>query len=139
MRRHWASGEIDRQLYSTERIIIAEFDFPSTVLGFLSQRGGRDWSLLMKVRIPLPLFTSAALVTFFCVALPLFSGTPAATTTTLTITSGGSAVTTVVSGTVVTLTAAANSGASAISVGQVNFCDATVTYCTDIHLLGSAP
>ena len=91
----------------------------------------------MTVRIPLPLFISAALVTFSCFALPLFSATPAATTTTLTITSGGSAVTTVVSGTVVTLTAAANSGASAISVGQVNFCDATVTYCTDIHLLGS--
>jgi hypothetical protein len=92
----------------------------------------------MTVRIPLPLFIPAALVTFFCFALPLFSAPPAATTTTLTITSGGSAVTTVVSGTVVTLTAAANAGASAISVGQVNFCDATATYCTDIHLLGSA-
>ncbi len=77
-------------------------------------------------------------MTLFCFALPLFAGTAAATTTTLTITSGGSPVTTVVLGTVVTLTAAAKAGSSAISIGQVNFCDATVAYCTDIHLLATA-
>src|SRR5206468_10537181 len=25
-----------------------------------------------------------------------------------------------------------------VAVGQVNFCDASVTYCTDIHLIGTA-
>jgi hypothetical protein len=63
---------------------------------------------------------------------------PAATTTTLTVTSGGNAASTVASGSVVTLTAAVTSGGSALTLGQVNFCDATVTYCTDIHLLSTA-
>lgn len=60
------------------------------------------------------------------------------TTTTLAITAGGGAVTTVASGTVVTLTATVTSGATALTVGTVNFCDASATYCTDIHVLGSA-
>src|SRR5882724_5121693 len=71
----------------------------------------------------------------------LFAGVPAfaaATTTTLSVTSGGSAVTTVVSGSVVTLTATVNSGAGAVTTGLVNFCDATATYCTDVHILGTA-
>jgi hypothetical protein len=61
-----------------------------------------------------------------------------ATTTTLAVTSGGSAVTTVASGTVVTLTASVKAGATDLTVGRVNFCDAAATYCTDIHLLGTA-
>ncbi len=60
------------------------------------------------------------------------------TTTTLTVTSAGPPVTSVASGTVVTLTATVESGSTAVTVGQVNFCDASVTYCTDIHLLGTA-
>jgi hypothetical protein len=71
----------------------------------------------------------------------LFAGVPAfaaATTTTLAETSGGSAVTTVASGSVVTLTATVNSGAGPVTTGQVNFCDATATYCTDVHILGTA-
>ena len=63
---------------------------------------------------------------------------PAATRTTLAVTSGGSAVTTVASGSVVTLTASVNVGAAAVTVGRVNFCDASAKYCTDIHLLGTA-
>ena len=63
---------------------------------------------------------------------------PVATTTSLAITSGGSAVTTVNSGSVVTLTAAVTAGGTPVTVGQVSFCDATATYCTDIHLLGTA-
>src|SRR3984885_13019582 len=71
----------------------------------------------------------------------LFAGVPAfaaTTTTTLAVTSGGSAVTTVASGSVVTLTATENSGAGAVTTGLVDFCDATATYCTDIHIVGTA-
>ncbi len=61
-----------------------------------------------------------------------------ATTTILAVTSGGSVVTSVASGSVVTLTATVNAGATAVTPGEVNFCDASATYCTDIHLLGTA-
>ena len=60
------------------------------------------------------------------------------TTTTIAVTSGGHEVTTVTSGSVITLTASVNAGATALTTGQVNFCDATAKYCTDIHLLGTA-
>lgn len=63
-----------------------------------------------------------------------FAGT---TTTTLTVTSGGNAVTTVPAKTVVTLTATAKAGTTPVKVGQVNFCDAAATHCTDIHILGT--
>jgi hypothetical protein len=62
----------------------------------------------------------------------------AATTTTLAITSAGNAVTTVPSGVVVTLTATVAAGSKPVTVGQVNFCDATAKYCTDIHLMATA-
>jgi hypothetical protein len=62
----------------------------------------------------------------------------ATTTTTLSVTSGGVAVTTVASGSVVTLTATVTAGSTPVTVGQVNFCDATAKSCTDIHLLGLA-
>ena len=62
----------------------------------------------------------------------------AATVTTLTVTSGGSAVSTVTSGSVVTFTATVANGTTPVSVGLVNFCDATAKYCTDIHILGTA-
>ena len=61
-----------------------------------------------------------------------------ASTTALTLTSGGSPVTTVASGSAVTLTATVASGTKMITTGTVNFCDATATHCTDIHLLGTA-
>ncbi len=60
------------------------------------------------------------------------------TTTLLAMSSGGGAVTTVTSGSVVTLTATVASGSAVVPTGQVNFCDASATYCTDIHLLGTA-
>ena len=69
--------------------------------------------------------------------IPLW-GDPPATTTTLTVTSGGSPVTSVAAGTAVTLTATVNVGASPVSSGEVKFCDASATYCTDIHVLGTA-
>jgi len=69
--------------------------------------------------------------------IPLW-GVPPATTTTLTITSGGTAVTSVAPDTVVLLTATVKAGASVLTAGQVNFCDASVKECTDVHILGTA-
>ncbi len=63
---------------------------------------------------------------------------PAPTITTLSVTAGGNAVTTVTSGSVVTLTATVMAGSTPVTPGQVNFCDATAKFCTDIHLLGTA-
>jgi hypothetical protein len=57
---------------------------------------------------------------------------------TLAVTAAGSPVTTASSGTAVTLTATASSGTTAVTVGQVDFCDASAQYCTDIHLLATA-
>jgi hypothetical protein len=54
------------------------------------------------------------------------------------MTSGGSAVSTVTSGSVVTLTATVTNGTTPVTVGLVNFCDATAESCTDIHLRGAA-
>jgi sugar lactone lactonase YvrE len=56
----------------------------------------------------------------------------------LTLTSGGTAVTTVTAGSVVTLTATVKSGATAVTPGQVNFCNVAGVLCTDVHLLGTA-
>jgi sugar lactone lactonase YvrE len=64
-------------------------------------------------------------------------GAPSATTTALKVTSGGASVSSVSPGTVVTLTATVATGASPVTAGQVNFCDASATSCTDIHLLGT--
>ena len=60
---------------------------------------------------------------------------PAPTITTLSVTSGGNAVTTVAQGSVVTLTATVMAASTPVTPGQVNFCDATAKFCTDIHLL----
>ena len=54
------------------------------------------------------------------------------------MTSGGTATNSVASGSVVTLTAAVTAGGGAVTPGQVNFCDASGKYCTDVHLLGTA-
>ncbi|MGB6725715.1 MAG: Ig-like domain-containing protein, partial [Terracidiphilus sp.] len=64
--------------------------------------------------------------------------TKASTTTSLAVTSASGPVTSVTSGTVVTLTASVKAGATAITVGQVNFCNAAAKYCTDINLLGTS-
>jgi hypothetical protein len=61
-----------------------------------------------------------------------------ATTTTLAITSGGHATASVTAGSAVTLTATVTAGSTKVTTGLVNFCDASVSYCTDIHLIGSA-
>jgi len=61
-----------------------------------------------------------------------------ATAISLTVTSDGKAVTSVSVGSLITITALVTAGSTAVTHGQVNFCDATSTYCTDVHLLGSA-
>jgi hypothetical protein len=71
-------------------------------------------------------------------AITVSKYTAGATTTVLAVTSGSAAVTTVSAGKVVTLTATVKAGTKAITTGQVNFCDASAAFCTDIHLLGTA-
>ncbi|HKR27524.1 MAG TPA: Ig-like domain-containing protein, partial [Acidobacteriaceae bacterium] len=75
---------------------------------------------------------------FLVAFAPAFGQTKTPTTTTLTLTSGGNAVTIVASGTVITLTATVQAAGAAVSPGQVAFCDASATYCTDIHRLALA-
>jgi hypothetical protein len=62
----------------------------------------------------------------------------AATVTSLSVSASGSEVSSVAAGTVVTLTAQVTAAGASISPGQVNFCDATAAYCTDIHILAIA-
>lgn len=69
--------------------------------------------------------------------IPLW-GDPPTTATSLTITSGGKTVSSVSTGSAVTLTAMVTAGGSAVTFGQVSFCDASAPTCSDIHLLGSA-
>ena len=47
-------------------------------------------------------------------------------------------LTTLTRGSVITLTATVTAGTSPVTPGQVDFCDAVATYCTDIHWLGTA-
>jgi trimeric autotransporter adhesin len=102
--------------------------FQRTLIG-----GGELLSLLR------PLWCFIAVVSFGqgVGLLPAWAA-PAPTITTLSITSGGNAVTTVAPGSVVTLTATVMAGSTPVTPGQVNFCDATAKFCTDIHLLGTA-
>lgn len=65
-------------------------------------------------------------------------GASPTTTTVLTVTTGGATATEVVAGSVVTLTATVKAGTTALASGQVNFCDASASNCSDIHLLGTA-
>jgi len=86
-------------------------------------------------------FLFSALFMFFCSLASQSWAAPVATTTTLAITSGGNTVASggsVASGSEVTLTASVVSGTTSLTTGQVKFCDTSATYCTDIHLLGTA-
>jgi len=88
-------------------------------------------------RLCLSLCVSAISVMALCGGAVRAWAAPAATTTTLAVTSAGTTVTTVASGSVVTLTASVIAGITPVTIGQVKFCDAAATYCTDIHLLGT--
>jgi len=80
--------------------------------------------------------TSGALTSITTLALRAI-GPRATTTATLAVTSADSPVTSIASGNVVTMTASVQAGATAVTTGLVNFCDATAAYCTDIHRLGT--
>ncbi|MGA3090140.1 MAG: FG-GAP-like repeat-containing protein [Terriglobales bacterium] len=82
-------------------------------------------------------FIVLSLSLLFAVAVPADAKT-VPTATTLTLTSGGAPVTSVAWNSMVTLTAQVKAGREPLTVGQVNFCDAAATYCTDIHMLGMA-
>ncbi len=60
------------------------------------------------------------------------------TTTTLTATTASGSAANITAGTTIALTAAVTSASGTIKAGQVNFCDASATYCTDIHVLATA-
>jgi len=64
-------------------------------------------------------------------------GVPPSTATTLTMSSGRAQVTSVPPGSVVTLTATVKARTNPVATGQVSFCDASASQCTDIHLLGT--
>jgi hypothetical protein len=81
--------------------------------------------------------TSGALTVTAPLTLTVASA-PTATATTLAVTSSGSPVSTVAYGSMVTLTATVSAGSTAVKAGLVKFCDATATYCEDIHILGTA-
>ena len=80
---------------------------------------------------------AAGCIAFFVCAPRVFAAAPV-TTTTLAITSKGSAVSSVIQGDLVTFTASVSSSSGPITVGQVEFCDASWPYCTDIHQVGLA-
>jgi hypothetical protein len=73
-----------------------------------------------------------------CVCSAVAAESKIATTTKLALTTNSGTATSVASGTVVTLTATVTPASGAIKAGQVNLCDASSKYCTDIHLLGTA-
>ncbi len=93
-------------------------------------------SRLLGPLASLCLWISFAVSAFFGSSEPARAQTT--TQTTLAVTYSGSTITSVPSGNAVTLTATVTSGGTPVTTGQVNFCDATVTSCTDIHLLGTA-
>ena len=95
----------------------------------------------MKFKFSRRLVHLLGLIVLFSVGAQAAWAEPAATTTALTVTSGGSVVASggsVASGSKVTLTAAVVSGSTKVTVGQVNFCDASALSCTDIHFIGTA-
>src|SRR5271170_3038319 len=99
-------------------------------------------ALLGGRRMPASLRPFGRVITALCAILCGASHTawavPAATTTTLSVASAGNPATTVMSGALVILTATVSAGGPPGAPGQVNFCDATAKFCTDIHLLGTA-
>jgi hypothetical protein len=94
----------------------------------------------LKVNVSCLLFVSAFLSITQSGTIPLWAD-PVPTTTSLTIYSSPNTVVSngsVASGSKVTLAATVKAGAVGVAPGQVNFCDASATSCTDIHLLGTA-
>jgi hypothetical protein len=83
-------------------------------------------------------FLAAVAGMLFGAYSPAPAQTASATATTLMVQSGSGVVTTASSGTVITLVAQVQAGLASVTRGQVKFCDVSVSYCADIHLLGVA-
>jgi sugar lactone lactonase YvrE len=66
------------------------------------------------------------------------AATGAVTTTALTVTAASGSAANITAGSTITLVAAVTSASGTIQAGQVNFCDASAQYCTDIHVLATA-
>jgi hypothetical protein len=66
------------------------------------------------------------------------SGDLPSTTVDLSVSANGDPATSVTPGTVIALKAIVRAAHVPLTSGLVNFCDATVSYCTDIYLLGTA-
>ncbi len=81
---------------------------------------------------------AALLLSGMLVPSPMARAATPATSTSLAVTSNGLNVAAVNAGAVVMLTATVETGGKAVAPGQVNFCDASASSCTDIHLLGTA-
>jgi len=86
----------------------------------------------------IPPIRAAAICAALFACTPQAFASPPATNTALAITSNGSPVTTLIQGNLVTLTASVTSSGTPLTVGQVEFCDASAPYCTDIHQLALA-
>jgi hypothetical protein len=81
--------------------------------------------------------TQMGALLLFWLWVPVLMAAPVATTTTLAVTANGVNVSAVDAGVVVTLTATVETGGKPVTLGQVNFCDATAKLCSDIHLMGT--
>lgn len=98
----------------------------------------------LEIFLDMGRFYSRCMFLFMCAAAVCgienlaFAQTRVATLTTIAVTSGTVPVTSIASGSVITLTASVSAGSTALTTGQVNFCDAPAAHCTDVHLLGTA-
>jgi hypothetical protein len=110
---------------------------PFSVVLPLSLSSNIRFSLICK-RVALATIRVSLAIAFCVDASHALAQAKTATSTAIAVTSGGTATSSVTSGTVVTLTATVTAGGVAVRPGQVNFCDATANYCTDVHLLGTA-
>jgi Bacterial Ig-like domain (group 3)/FG-GAP-like repeat len=83
------------------------------------------------------LLEGTAIGLLLCVStVPTLAQAP--TDTTLAVTFNGNVVTEVAPGSAITLTTTVKSDGIPVTPGQVNFCDASVAWCTDIRRLGTA-
>jgi hypothetical protein len=97
-----------------------------------------SFSFRSGIRVSRLVASILSLLLIFGLAASVSAQSSTSTTLAVTNTSGGT-VTSVSSGTVVVLTASvAKAGGGEVTLGTVNFCDATATHCEDGHLLGTA-
>jgi hypothetical protein len=89
----------------------------------------------MRVQVPVAL--AWLFLSFLCSASRA-NASVSATVTTLSISASGIPVTSVPSQTIISLNASVLAGNSAVTTGQVVFCDATSLSCSDVHRLGLA-